>query len=486
MAHDKQKYSNLYKPASISEKVDPQKMFYDNMVQEENNYLSLIKRIAGSVGSVTELKTVVTSDTALYVDGLIILVRGIAMYYFNATSSATTDDNKIVAPTTGTGRWIRIDSASVDHIGNTTVHITSSERTAWNNKVDKNGSKVLTDVNFTAAYETKLGGISVDADKVEGSATNGNIKINGTETPVYVHPFGTNPHGTTKADVGLSDVPNVSTNNQKPTYSAATDDTPMSSGEIMATAFGKIARFVSQFITHKGDTTLHITSSERTAWNGASASNHSHGNKSILDAITAAFTTAYKSKLDGIADGANNYVHPNTHPWSMITDAPTSYPANGGDANSVDGQHFNWDGHGGQPAWLWGANSNGESYLYNPSNFDVNALGGRSSSGYMQVTNRVDDSVDINTLLTAGCYGVGANNPHLPGGNYGTLLVLPNADTGLQIYGGYVNDEYYMRGWSNNGATWTVWRKLYTSREIMFATSAPSSLIDGAICYVHE
>lgn len=48
-----------------------------------------------------------------------------------------------------------------------------------------------------------------DATKVEKSSTNGNIKVNGTETNVYTHPSGTNPHGTTKSDVGLGNVDNT-------------------------------------------------------------------------------------------------------------------------------------------------------------------------------------------------------------------------------------------------------------------------------------
>lgn len=48
-----------------------------------------------------------------------------------------------------------------------------------------------------------------DATAVASSSTNGNIKINGTETTVYTHPgSGTNPHGTTKSDVGLGNVGN--------------------------------------------------------------------------------------------------------------------------------------------------------------------------------------------------------------------------------------------------------------------------------------
>ncbi len=48
-----------------------------------------------------------------------------------------------------------------------------------------------------------------DATKVEESATNGNIKIDGSEVNVYTHPEGTNPHGTTKSDIGLSNVDNT-------------------------------------------------------------------------------------------------------------------------------------------------------------------------------------------------------------------------------------------------------------------------------------
>lgn len=59
------------------------------------------------------------------------------------------------------------------------------------------------------AYEhSQASHARTDATKVEPSTTNGNIKINGTETTVYTHPSGTNPHGTTKSDVGLGNVGN--------------------------------------------------------------------------------------------------------------------------------------------------------------------------------------------------------------------------------------------------------------------------------------
>ena len=41
---------------------------------------------------------------------------------------------------------------------------------------------------MSAGDKTKIDGISAGANKVEASSTNGNIKINGTETTVYTHP----------------------------------------------------------------------------------------------------------------------------------------------------------------------------------------------------------------------------------------------------------------------------------------------------------
>jgi hypothetical protein len=86
------------------------------------------------------------------------------------------------------------DSDLTAHTGNTTAHITSAERTNWN------AAKTHADSNHAR----------VDATVVEKSNTNGNIKINGSETVVYTHPSGTNPHGTTKSDVGLDNVENKS------------------------------------------------------------------------------------------------------------------------------------------------------------------------------------------------------------------------------------------------------------------------------------
>ena len=52
-------------------------------------------------------------------------------------------------------------------------------------KVDKVAGKQLSTEDYTTAEKTKLSGISTGANKTEASTTNGNIKIDSVETPVY-------------------------------------------------------------------------------------------------------------------------------------------------------------------------------------------------------------------------------------------------------------------------------------------------------------
>lgn len=89
--------------------------------------------------------------------------------------------------------------------------VTDTEKATWNAKAGT--AMATTSVNglMASADKTKLDGVSTGANKAEQSSTNGNIKIDGVEKVVYTHPgSGTNPHGTTKADVGLGSAENKS------------------------------------------------------------------------------------------------------------------------------------------------------------------------------------------------------------------------------------------------------------------------------------
>ncbi len=188
-------------------------------------------------------------------------------------------------------------NAAYTHISDTVKHITSTERTNWNS------AKTHADSAHARS----------DATKVENSTTNGNILINGKETNVYTHPSGTNPHGTTKSDVGLGNVPNVTTNDQTPTFTETTSLTKLSNGEKLSVAFGKISKAITDLIDHIGDSVKHITSSERTLWNTVSNKVDKVSGKGLS---TNDLTSTLKSNYD------NAYTH------SQSAHAPSNAQAN--------------------------------------------------------------------------------------------------------------------------------------------------------------
>lgn len=131
----------------------------------------------------------------------------------------------------------------------------------------------------------------------------------------------TNPHSVTKSQVGLGNVPNVATNDQTPTYTAASSNTALTSGEKLSVAFGKIAKAISSLISHLADTVGHITSSERTKWNGKIDS-------STVNAtgLTDPFlTTLSISDTFTIQDLCNKNIVTFFTNWNDDTDFPDKY-----------------------------------------------------------------------------------------------------------------------------------------------------------------
>lgn len=68
-----------------------------------------------------------------------------------------------------------------------------------------------------------------------------------------------------------------------------------------------------------------------------------------------------------------------------------AYAGSAGNADTVDGHHFNWSGQSGQPAWLFGGNDSANMYVYNPSNFSVNYA---NSAGSAPANGGNSDTVD--------------------------------------------------------------------------------------------
>ena len=110
-----------------------------------------------------------------------------------------------------------------------------------------------------------------------------------------------NPHGVTKEQVGLGNVPNVATNDQTPTYTEAGAISQLVSGEKLSAAFSKLAKAITDLISHianksnphvvtaaqvgadaagaaaavqqnlnshAGNSGIHVTSDEKKTWDG--------------------------------------------------------------------------------------------------------------------------------------------------------------------------------------------------------------------------
>ena len=98
----------------------------------------------------------------------------------------TTAINGLIDGASGTYDTLKEIEAAIKN----NTDVATALNTAIGNKVDKVSGKGLSTNDFTSALLTKLNGITEGATKVEASSTNGNIKINGTDTKVYAHPTG--------------------------------------------------------------------------------------------------------------------------------------------------------------------------------------------------------------------------------------------------------------------------------------------------------
>lgn len=125
--------------------------------------------------------------------------------------------------------------------------------TTVGNKVDKVTGKGLSTNDYTTTEKNKLSGIAAGAEvnvqpdwNVTDSTSDAFIKNKPTSLPasdVSAWAKEDNKPSYSKSDVGLGNVPNVSTNDQTPTFTQATTRTNIASGEKLSILFGKIMKW---------------------------------------------------------------------------------------------------------------------------------------------------------------------------------------------------------------------------------------------------
>lgn len=111
-----------------------------------------------------------------------------------------------------------------------------------------------------------------------------------------------NPHKTTKSQVGLGNVPNVTTNDQTPTYEEANTLTKLTSGEKLSTAFGKISKAVSSLISHIST----IATSSVLGHVKVSAGNGLKNNSGVISLDTANESNFGTAKISDVYDSKMN------------------------------------------------------------------------------------------------------------------------------------------------------------------------------------
>lgn len=163
-----------------------------------------------------------------------------------------------------------------------------------------------------------------DLDKPISNATQAALNVITNNLGAHVNNK-ENPHEVTKAQVGLSNVPNVTTNNQTPTYTKASTLTDLVSGEKLSVAFGKIAKAISDLISHIGNKSNphNVTKAQVGLSN---VNNTSDVNKPI--------STATQAALDAKADIGSDGKIPATQLPSFVDDvleytSKSNFPSTG-------------------------------------------------------------------------------------------------------------------------------------------------------------
>ena len=142
------------------------------------------------------------------------------------------------------------------HEGDTTAHITAAERTKWNGKQDKLTFDTAPTAN--SANPVTSGGAKTELDK-KANATSLGAHTGNTDNPhkVTAAQAGADPTGTAASA--------VSAHNSSST--AHSDIRTALAGKETA---GAAAAVQGNLDDHEGNTTAHITASERTSWNSKS------------------------------------------------------------------------------------------------------------------------------------------------------------------------------------------------------------------------
>ncbi len=293
-----------------------------------------------------------------------------------------------VVETTDPNHADNINKADKQTFENTLVNRNNIEQLE-KNKIDKIAGKGLSTNDYTTLEKSKLSGIAEKANNYVHPASHPAEMITQNETHRFVsdneksswnatlqsskdYSDATYRQSTGYTDKKIADLINGAPETLD-TLKEVADAIQANKtvADALTSAVGKKAN-QTELDTHTNNNTIHITSQERTNWNDANSKKHTHSNKSVLDGITSALISTWNKvtdKLDKTGDASNTTTSFSTASsrtnvttgeklsvslskiakffadlktvaftgsYADLSNKPTSLPANGGNASTVN------------------------------------------------------------------------------------------------------------------------------------------------------
>lgn len=152
-----------------------------------------------------------------------------------------------------------------------------------------------------------------------------------------------------------------------------------------------------------------------------------------------------------------------THTKSQITDFPSSLPANGGNASTVNGHTINADVPSGAKFTDTNTWRGIQNNLTSDSTSDsLSAAQGKVLKGLVdsKVTESQNLATDLNNIKSTGIHHISASTSNNPTGTHGTLFVEFNVGTPYQIWLPDNSNTAYKRNYTTSTSTWGIWTQL--------------------------
>lgn len=340
-----------------------------------------------------------------------------------------------------------------------------------------------------AAYEhSQSAHARTDATKTEASATNGNLKIDGNETQVYRHPAGTNPHGTTKADVGLDKVGNFKAVSTVSGQGLSDAEKSNARANIGAQAAGTYLT-EHQDISGKLDNTAtgaNSLLSNLTSWTAAPTDDtyfirQDTGGKNEFGRVKFSTLLTYiKSKLSKVAASGS---------YNDLSDKPTIPSVGNGtvtikQAGTVKGT-FTTNQSGNTTVELSDSNTNTWRGIQNNLTSDSTSDSLSAAQGKVlkelvdsKVTESQNVATDLNNIKSTGIHHISASTSNNPTGTHGTLFAEFNVGTPYQIWLPDNSNTAYKRNYTTSTSSWGNWTQLkFTDTVYSAATQSANGLM---------